>query len=376
MSTVIDDIACIYAKLCFDGEAWQERVTIHCEVGHISAIEKDSTPPKSAHIIPDDHILTPGLIDIQVNGGGGILWNDLPNRDNLQILCNAHATLGTAWVLPTLISPHRATIKHAIATIKQAVDEKMPGVLGLHIEGPFLHLEKSGIHPKTRIATLCDSDLELLCTLPKPAVTMVTLAPECVTQSQLDHLITHGVIAMAGHSMIAADQATTAFNSGVRGTTHLYNAMPGLSARAPGLIGATLSHPQAYASLICDRHHCHTAAVQLAHRAKGPDHLLLISDAMPSVGSDCQSFSIAHQTITLHDGRLQNADGTLGGAHLHLAQAIANFAEICACDLGEAIRLATRNVGMLLRTPHLGAIKKGARARFSQLLDIRSHYEH
>lgn len=353
----------IVVPLLFDGVALRPEMAVLIEGERIAAVGPSADIPSSFTITrPEDAaFLAPGLIDLQVNGGGGILFNDALDRRGLAEIAAAHRALGTSWFLPTVISGSTREIAVALKATRSAIAAGDSGILGLHVEGPFLNPRRRGIHPADAIRPLTDADVQLL-TAPFPGVLMLTLAPETVSDAALRAFAEAGVIVMAGHSEAMPEQIAAALALGLVGFTHLFNAMPSIAARAPGPAGAALAGRAGFASVIVDGLHVHTALLQLAVAAKGTDRLFLVSDAMPTVGSATTSFRIGNTLVSLREGRLAGPDGTLGGAQLALAEAVRNTHRLLGLPAAEALRMATATPAACVRRADLGAIRPGARA--------------
>jgi len=311
--------------------------------------------------------LVPGFIDLQVNGGGGVLFNDAPTVEGIAAIAAAHRRFGTTGLLPTLISDDLEVIAAAIAAVDAAIAQGVPGVLGIHIEGPFLNQSRKGIHDASKFRILDDAAIDLLSSL-KHGPTLVTLAPELAPPGAIRALTKRGVIIAAGHADASYEQVCTAIQEGLRGFTHLYNAMTQLNSRAPGVVGAALDCRDTWCGIIADGHHVHPAALRIALAALGPDRLALVTDAMPTVGSDANSFRLGETEIRSEDGRLTGPDGTLAGSHLDMATAVRNAQQLMAVDLATAVRMASatpaRAIGL---QGELGAIRSGYRADLALL---------
>ncbi|GAB4138909.1 MAG: N-acetylglucosamine-6-phosphate deacetylase [Sphingomonadales bacterium] len=330
--------------------------------GRVQGLCAASAVPAGAlvHAWPEG-VLLPGLIDVQVNGGGGVLFNDQPSIAGIEAIAAAHRHYGTTALLPTLISSDRATMAAAIQAVDAAIAQAVPGVLGIHLEGPFLAPAKAGIHDAGHFAQLDQDGIDLLCSL-KRGKTLVTLAPEQASPEAIRALAAAGVIIALGHSNASYEQAMAAIEAGASGVTHLYNAMSGLGSRAPGLVGAALDS-DVWAGVIADGIHVHPAALKLAVRAKGARRVMLVTDAMPSVGAAANQFRLNGETITLRDGRLTNDAGVLAGSHLNMAQALDFAADQLGLGLEAAVTMASAAPASFLGLDgELGAIRPGARA--------------
>jgi N-acetylglucosamine-6-phosphate deacetylase len=284
--------------------------------------------------------LVPGFIDCQVNGGGGVLFNDAPDLDTIRRIGAAHARFGTTGFLPTLISDDVDVMRTAIAAVDAAITAGMPGVLGIHLEGPYLAPERRGIHNAAKFHIPRDGDLALVASL-RHGRTLITLAPERVFPEAISSLAARGVIVAGGHT--AADYATTrrALDAGMRGFTHLFNAMTPMQSREPGVVGAALEDSASWCGLIVDGYHLHPAVLRVALAAKAQGKLFLVTDAMPPVGSADDTFELNGETITCRDGRCVNAQGTLAGSSLDMAAAVRNTIEQAGIAPQEALRMAS-----------------------------------
>jgi N-acetylglucosamine-6-phosphate deacetylase len=298
-----------------------------------------------------ERVTLKGGIDTQVNGGGGALLNDVPTVAGIRAIAAAHRTFGTTGLLPTLISDDLDVVAAAIAAVDDAIVAGVPGVLGIHIEGPFLNPGKRGIHDATKFRTLDHEAVALLSSL-KQGKTLVTLAPESLGDGLIQVLVESGVIVAAGHTLATYDQMQRAFDQGVTGVTHLFNAMTQLDSRAPGVVGAALSDPRCLSGLIVDGHHVHPAALRLALKARGPEGLMLVTDAMPSVGSGQKHFLLAGQTISAENGVCRAADGTLAGSDLDMATAFRNAITMMNVDIATASRMASGTPATFLGLSH------------------------
>ncbi len=306
--------------------------------------------------------LVPGFIDLQVNGGGGVLFNNTPALAAIRRIAAAHRQYGTTGFLPTLISDSFDVMRCAITAVDQALADGVPGVLGIHLEGPFLNAAKKGAHDADKFCLLDEQGFELVTSLSK-GKTLLTLAPELTTPAMIRRLTEAGVIVCAGHSQADYEQTRRALDAGVAGFTHLYNAMTPLHSRAPGMVGAALEDEHSWFGIIADGHHCHPAAFKIAVAAKQPGGALLVTDAMPSVGSSEKSFTLNGERIAVSGGRCVNAAGALAGSDLNMNAAINNAADFAQIDWPEALRMASvypaRALGMDDRLAH---IRPGYRA--------------
>ena len=345
--------------------------------GHAVIVEDGRIREVTAGDIPDDadildlhgRILVPGFVDVQVNGGGDRLFNDDPSVETIAAIGRTHRQFGTTGFLPTLISDDAAKIAAAIDAARMAIVAGVPGVLGVHIEGPFLNPAKKGIHDPTKLRPISNSDIELL-SRPTGGKTVVTLAPEAVPADAIRRLAAADVVVSAGHTQATADQVFEALRNGLRGFTHLFNAMSQLGSREPGVVGAALYDQNSWCGIIADGHHVDPRVLKIALRATPLRRFMLVSDAMPSVGGR-KTFMLHGEKISAAAGKCVNAHGTLAGSDLDMASAVRNAVTMLGVDLAEAVMMASANPAAFLGLDHeLGRIAPGYRANFV-LLDDR-----
>jgi N-acetylglucosamine-6-phosphate deacetylase len=326
-----------------------------------AVVARDEVPSACELIDLQGAILAPGFIDTQVNGGGDRLFNDDPSVATIAAIGAAHRAFGTTGFLPTLISDDQATMAAAIEAVRAAIDQGVPGVLGVHIEGPFLNPERKGIHDPGKLRHIADDDIAQLMR-PTGGRTLVTLAPERVPAAAIRTLADSGVIVSAGHTQATADQIEQALANGLRGFTHLFNAMSQLTPREPGTVGAALADDCSWCGIIVDGHHVDPRVLKLALRAAPLRRFMLVTDAMPSVGGR-KSFLLDGQPITVADGQCTNADGTLAGSDLDMASAVRNAVAMLGLDLADALAMASANPAAFLGLDReLGQIAPGYRA--------------
>jgi N-acetylglucosamine-6-phosphate deacetylase len=314
-------------------------------------------------------LLLPGFIDVQVNGGGGVLFNDEPSPESIRAIGAAHRRFGTTGFLPTLISDDLDTIVRAIAAVQAALDAGLPGVLGIHIEGPFLNAARRGVHDAKHLR-LIDSGLVTLLSRLRAGRTVLTLAPETTTPDIIANLAAAGILVSAGHSEASYAETTAAIAHGLRGFTHLFNAMARLEPRAPGIVGAALYDENTWCGIIVDGHHVDPVMLKLALRCKRHDRFMLVTDAMPPVGSDDPTFVLQGRTIRVVDGICRDQNGTLAGTVLDMAAAVRNAVSLLGLDVAEAARMASEYPAEFLGLGHeLGRIAPGYRANLVLLDD-------
>jgi N-acetylglucosamine-6-phosphate deacetylase len=310
----------------------------------------------------DGRLLLPGFVDVQVNGGGGVLFGDAPSVATLRRIARAHRRFGTTGFMPTLISADLKAIGEAIAAVEAAIAEAVPGVLGIHIEGPFLSHERKGIHDASKFRSL-DAEAFRLLTSVKHGKTLVTLAPEETTPETIGRLVAAGVIVSAGHTDATYAETRRALDQGLSGFTHLFNAMSPMTSREPGAVGAALEDRDSWCGIIVDGKHVDPAVLRIALRCKRADRVMLITDAMPSVGSAEKTFELQGQTITVEDGACMAPDGTLAGSDLDMAGAVRNAMALLGLDLHAAGEMASRNPAAFLGLEEdMGRIAPGCRA--------------
>jgi N-acetylglucosamine-6-phosphate deacetylase len=330
---------------------------------------EDSRCRDAVRVDLQGQLLLPGFIDVQVNGGGGVLFNDDPSLESIRAIGAAHRRFGTTGFMPTLISDDLDTIGQAIAAVQSALDSGVPGVLGIHIEGPFLNWARRGVHDEKHLRLLESGLVSLLCRL-RSGRTLLTLAPEMTTTDMIAALAAAGVLISAGHSNATYTETTAAIAHGVRGFTHLFNAMARLEPRQPGIAGAALYDTGTWCGIIVDGHHVDPVMLKLALRCKRHDRFMLITDAMPPVGSSLSSFVLQGKTITVVDGVCSDANGTLAGTALDMATAVRNAVSLLDLNIAEAARMASEYPAEFLGLgAELGRIAPGYRANLTLLND-------
>jgi N-acetylglucosamine-6-phosphate deacetylase len=350
----------IAAQRIFDGHDMRGPGSVRISQGRIENVAFGE-PARATVTLPAGVTLAPGLIDVQVNGGGGVLLNDQPTEEGVRRIVEAQRKFGTTGCLPTLITDRTEIIEQLAGVAEAAM--QIPGVLGFHLEGPALNKSRKGIHVESEIRVPSGRDLAVIRSFGKRGRSLVTLAPECVPSAMIDDLIGAGLRIAAGHSEATAAQATQAADRGVTGVTHLFNAMSQLGPREPGLVGAALMDDRLFAGIICDGIHVDAAALRIALRCKGRDRLMLVTDAMPLVGTNERQFPLQGRPITLHENRLTGPDGTLAGAHLSMIEAVRNAMALLDIELTDALIMASRTPAAFLGLEsELGRIAPGYRA--------------
>jgi N-acetylglucosamine-6-phosphate deacetylase len=358
-------VKAIFARRMFTGTEMLSDRFVCISDGRIAAIEETRPAATPVLSLAEDVVLSPGFVDLQVNGGGGVLFNDCMDVDALARMAAAHRRWGTTSILPTVISGSREQLRTAMRTVAAAIGDGMPGIVGLHLEGPFLNPERRGIHPAASIIAMSEADLDLLCE-PFPGVLLITLAPEMVPPGAIERLVEAGRIVFAGHTQAGFVQCEAALDQGLSGFTHLFNAMSQLTVREPGAVGAALTDGRAYAGIILDGLHVHPATARIALASIGPEQLFMVSDAMATAGSDITEFEFDFRRIRLVNGKLTDDAGTLAGAHLTIAEAVGNSLKLLGCELADALRMATSTPATCIGQP-IGHIKVGYRANLVAL---------
>ena len=327
-----------------DGRLAPGRALLH-EGGTIRDIVAEERIPATARVVRlAGGTLAAGFIDLQVNGGGGVMFNDAPTAATVAAIGRAHRARGTTGFLATFISGARADMVRAVAAVRAALEAGEPGVLGIHFEGPHLNPARRGAHDARALRPLGAGDLDLLASL-RPGRTLVTLAPECVAPADIAALTARGVIVAAGHSEADAETMRAAAAHGMTGVTHLFNAMGPLGHRAPGTAGTALSDDGLACTIIADGVHVHWDMVRLAWRAKPAGTLFLVSDAMAPVGAaagaaSAQPFRIGGEAVRIRDGCLRTGDGRLAGSLLDLGTAVRNCVAHAGIPLDDALAMA------------------------------------
>ncbi|PJI86018.1 N-acetylglucosamine 6-phosphate deacetylase [Yoonia maricola] len=330
--------------------------------------------------VPSEYVITqvkggtilPGFVDLQVNGGGGFMFNDDPSVAMLRTIATAHARTGTRALLPTLITDTPDCLRAGVDAVEQAIRAGVPGIIGIHLEGPHLSVAKKGAHDPDLIRPMEDTDeaflLDAAARLPN---VMVTVAPESVTPEQIKRLAEAEIIVSLGHTDCTYAEARAAFAAGARCVTHLFNAMSQMSAREPGLVGAALDAAGVRAGLIADNIHVHASTMRSALSAKREqDGIFLVTDAMATAGSDITEFTLNGRNVHRLGGRLMLEDGTLAGADLDFASAIRTLVNYVEVSPADALGMATSIPAKVLRTSgNLGCFVQGKPANAIHLSD-------
>lgn len=341
----------------FDGEKFVDERVVIIEGPRIRGVVKDV--PSGIEVLQlGGGILTPGFIDVQVNGGGGALLNDAPSAETVVRIARSHRRHGTTGLLPTVITDAASVLDGAIAAVK-AARENEPAVLGIHVEGPFLDVERKGAHAARFIREMTMTDVEHVAGADCGAI-MLTLAPNKVKPELVAELVERGVLVSLGHAEASFAEVLGALKAGARAFTHLYNAMSQLNGRDPGMVGAALADGASFIGLIADGFHVHDVAMKVAIGVAGPGRIMLISDAMPTAAGGPDTFELQGRTVRRRDGKLTLDDGTLAGSNLTMDEAV----RYCVHRLGvaseDALRMASLTpAAFLKRDGELGRIAPG-----------------
>lgn len=325
------------------GDDFRDDLALVIESGRITALVSDAAPMLGQ---ADEQVdlgggwLLPGFIDAQVNGGGGVLFNNSPDIATLRALAQAHRRFGTTGLLPTLISDDVQVMRAAIAATRQAISEGVPGVLGIHLEGPYIAPARKGTHDANKFRVPDAAEIALAASLDN-GVTLLTLAPERVPLESIRALVERGVVVAAGHTAASYEEARAGLEAGIRGFTHLYNAMSPLTGREPGAVGAALEDRDSWVGIIADGVHVHPASLRVALATKPRGKVMLVTDAMPPVGAEDPSYELYGEVITAIDGVVRNAAGSLAGSALDMATAVRNSVQLLGVSLAEAARMAS-----------------------------------
>lgn len=368
----MSDLTAFIGGRLFDGHDWHENAALLVEFGHVSAIvPRDQVPTNAERIELGDGMIVPGFIDLQVNGGGGVLFNNQPDLAGIRTICEAHFQFGTTALMPTLITDTAAVNVAAIAAGKEAMAANVPGFLGLHLEGPHLSLARKGTHDPALIRPMDEDDLartvDAAQTLPN---LICTVAAETVTPDQIATLVEAGAVVSIGHSDASYDLASAAFAAGASMVTHLFNAMSQMGNREPGVVGAALANDSVFAGLIADGIHVHPASIDIAQRAKAgaAGRLFLVTDAMSQTGTDITEMTLNGRTITRANGALRLADGTLAGADLDMIDAVNFMNRKIGVPLEEVFRMASLYPAEAMGIEeNYGHLRPGALANFVHL---------
>jgi N-acetylglucosamine-6-phosphate deacetylase len=369
------------APYVFDGKHMYQNAAVKTVDGLVAVVTALSNVPKGSDIFRfEGGIIAPGFVDLQVNGGGGVLMNDAPSVETIRRICQAHSRFGTTSLLVTLITDTPEAVRASLEAGVEAERAGVPGFAGLHLEGPHLSVARKGTHDPALIRPMTDHDLASLLEAKLQLRTLyVTIAPESASLEQVQKLADAGVIVGLGHTDCSFETAMTYVDAGAVSVTHLFNAMSQLGNREPGLVGAALASSYLHAGLITDGFHAHPESMKAALRAKiGPGKIHLVTDAMSTVGSDITGFTLNGRQIFRNGGKLTLADGTLAGADIDMNACVRNAQQMLGLSKEEALRMATSYPAECVgRKTEIGSLAPGARADFIHLddnLNVQSTY--
>ncbi|SDI89490.1 N-acetylglucosamine-6-phosphate deacetylase [Aliiruegeria lutimaris] len=359
----------LLARTLYDGIADEpeQDILIRIAGGRIESLQPVEGISGCPGSVIEAEIVTPGFIDLQINGANDVQFNHAPNVYGLKAIAEGARAGGCAHFLPTFTTAPGRAYQQAVDAVRDAISEGVPGILGIHLEGPFFSRKRPGIHPAEHIRALDDEDVGYLCQAARAVPILLTLAPECQQRRHLRQLSAAGVILFAGHSAATAEEMTAARADGVVGATHLFNAMSQTLGREPGIVGEVLGTGQGFAGTIADGIHVHPLNLSLAARSL-PDGLCLVTDAMQTLAGKQAGFDLYGKPIRLEDGKLTGPDGTLAGAHLAMDEAVRNLHGLARVPLGRCVRMASANPARCLKLQdEVGRVAPGSRASLSLL---------
>jgi N-acetylglucosamine-6-phosphate deacetylase len=338
----------------FDGATLRDGLALQCKGGRIVDLRRVDAVPRGVPTVQISGTVSPGFIDLQVNGGGGVLLNQNPTVDGMRAIIRAHRQFGTVAMTPTLITDAHDVMAAAADAAIAAKGE--PGFVGLHIEGPHISRARRGTHDPQFIRPLDDLTIAVVAKLARAGISiMITVAPEAATSAQISQLAALGAVVSLGHTDATSQQVAAAFAAGATCATHLFNAMSPMLNRSPGAVGAVINST-AYAGIICDGYHVADEMVGIAIRARPVSgRMYLVSDAMPTVGGP-DAFELYGNTITLQDGQLVNSEGSLAGAHVTMAQSVQRLAAVLGIEHEVALQMAITVPADVIKQPELAGV--------------------
>ena len=359
----------LYGARIFDGERLCDGCALVVEGASILSLTRIEDRPRGGDQIDlGGGVLSPGFIDWQINGGGGVLFNANPTVEGIAAIAAAHRRAGATAFLPTVVTDAPRVLAEALSAAREA-QNRVPGALGLHVEGPFIDPKRKGAHPAEFIRPMEQKDADALIG-GRAGVMVVTLAPASVPLERIARLATAGIVVSLGHSDASADEAQTVFDAGASAVTHLYNAMSQLSSRAPGVVGAALADPRIVCGLIADGEHAHAAAYRVALAAKGARGIALVSDAMSPAAGGPDVFELQGRRIRRVGSKLVTDDGTLAGAAITMRDAVDYVVHVLKVPLADALMMATLTPARLLGVDdRIGRLKPGYVADLVHLTD-------
>ena len=359
----------LYGARIFDGERLHDDSALVIDGASILSLTHFEDRPRGGEQVDlGGGVLSPGFIDWQINGGDGVLFNANPTVEGIAAIAAAHRRAGVTAFLPTVVTDAPRVLDAALAAAREA-RERVPGALGIHVEGPFIDPKRKGVHPAEFIRPMLESDADALIDARAGAM-VVTLAPASVRVEFVGRLAKAGIVVSLGHSDATAEEAQSVFDAGASAVTHLYNAMSQLSSRAPGVVGATLADPRIICGLIADGEHAHPAAYRTALAAKGARGVALVSDAMPPAAGGPDAFELQGRRMTRVGNKLVAEDGTLAGAAITMRDAVEYVVHVLNIPLADALMMATLTPARMLHVENqIGQLKPGLRADLVHLTD-------
>ncbi len=357
------------AQRLFDGYQFHHNVRVNIKQGKIKQLETNVDIDSTLEFVTGT--VSAGFIDVQVNGGGGFLFNSSPKIEALEAMSQAHAHFGTSLMLPTVITDKLEIMTAAADSVANALKQGLPGILGIHFEGPHLAQPKKGVHEARYIRSLSKQELELY-QRKDLGIKVLTIAPETVSPEQIKQLIEAGVIICLGHSNASFEQANLALAAGATGFTHLYNAMSALGSREPGMVGAAFANNESWCGIIIDGHHVSAGAAKIALNIK-QDKIFLVTDAMSLIGTEETEFILFEHKIKRVADKLTTQGGTLAGSHLDMLSAVKNTVELVKQPLAKALQMASLRPAEFLGIDNdYGSIEIGKKAN---LIAFDSNYQ-
>jgi N-acetylglucosamine-6-phosphate deacetylase len=359
----------LYGARLFDGERLHDDYALVVEGESIQALTRLEDRPRGGEQVDlDGGVLSPGFVDWQINGGGGVLFNAQPTVEAIAAIAAAHRRAGVTGFLPTVVTDAPRVLAEALAAAREA-QSRVPGALGVHVEGPFIDPRRKGVHPAEFIRPMQEKDADALIGA-RAGVMVVTLAPVSVPLERIARLAKAGIVVSLGHSDASAEEAESVFDAGASAVTHLYNAMSQLSSRAPGVVGAALADPRIVCGLIADGEHAHAASYRAAVAAKGAPGVALVSDAMPPAAGGPDVFELQGRRMTRVGNKLVAEDGRLAGAAITMRDAVDYVVNTLKIPLANALMMATLTPARLLKVDdRIGRLKPGLRADLVHLTD-------
>lgn len=338
----------------FDGNDLLIAHAIQIEGGHVVQICPIAEMPKNISVLDLSGILAPGFVDLQVNGGGGFLLNNMPSRQAMAQILKAHRHYGTVAIMPTVITDTRETLRAAVEAIIEAKHDR--GIIGLHIEGPHIAVSRRGTHAECHIRPFDQETLDLVQKLRNFDIpVMITIAPEIVGVEAISNLARTGAVVSIGHTDATAEQGRSALDHGARCFTHLFNAMPPMINRDPGVVAAAINS-DAYAGIICDGYHVSDDLIKIAITGRPvPDRTFAISDAMPTINGP-NEFKLYNTDVEIREGRLINSEGNLAGAHITMSHSIIRLIDRIGVSPVEALKMAISVPAAVIQKPELGQL--------------------